>query len=153
ELVYETQIRKFNDGRFFFFGGLRRLTHQFGWYRGETMSNWLGKVIAQKTGNADITFRQLHELALKGQCKELYITGTDLSAQKTVYFSYENYPDMKIRDAVRISVSIPMYYRALCADSLGHIHKHITPENKAHIMMDGGVLANYPVHIFDKKKY
>ncbi|HEY0652009.1 MAG TPA: patatin-like phospholipase family protein, partial [Chryseosolibacter sp.] len=33
DLIYNTKLQKFNDGRFFFIGGIARLNKHYGWYR------------------------------------------------------------------------------------------------------------------------
>jgi NTE family protein len=57
---------------------------------------------------------------------------------------------MKVKDAVRISVSIPLYFQAVCIDSTGRIksrRKDWTPMDD--IMVDGGFTGNFPITIFD----
>jgi NTE family protein len=112
KIIYETKLQKFNDGRFFFMGGITRLNRNYGWYRGKAFTKWLDQIIAQKTSNSEITFNELHE---KGFA-DLYITGTSLNHQRLIIFSRENYPNMKIKEAVRISISIPLYFQAVCID-------------------------------------
>lgn len=107
EIINSTSFKKFNDGKFFFIGGVHRFTRFFGWYRGRAFENWLSRLIATKTKNPGITFRQLKDRGFK----DLYVTGTCLNKQSLVVFSYEHYPDMKVRDAVRISMSIPFISR------------------------------------------
>ena len=85
----------------------------FGWYKGKKFEKWLEKMIKEKTGNENITFEELHQKGFK----DLYITGTYLNKQKAVVFSYESYPKMKIKDAVRISISIPLYFEPVFIDS------------------------------------
>lgn len=106
-------------------------------------------MIQAKTGNADITFLELHQKAYK----DLYVTGTCLNKQKGIVFSFENYPHMKVRDAVRISMSIPLYFEAVFIDSFGNVFKH--PKNKKglDVMLDGGFVANFPIKIFDSSRY
>jgi NTE family protein len=144
-IVGSTNFKKFNDGRFLFAGGINRLNKYFGWYRGNRFENWLEKIIKAKTGNADITFIELKNKGFK----ELYITGTNLNLQKLVVFSYENFPNMKVKDAVRISISIPLYFEPLYLDASGNVVKR--PKDKAgvHVMLDGGFIANYPIQLFD----
>ncbi|MGZ5243903.1 MAG: patatin-like phospholipase family protein [Bacteroidia bacterium] len=149
EIVANTPFQKFNDGRFLFFGGFRRLNKNYGWYMGEAFSNWLSDLIEKKTGNKDITFRQLREKGFK----DLYITGTSLNRQKLIVFSHENYPDMKVRDAVRISMSIPLYYQAVWIDSVGNIIRKPKNTQGLDLMVDGGIMGNFPIHIFDSTKY
>ncbi|RYD89030.1 MAG: hypothetical protein EOP50_18125, partial [Sphingobacteriales bacterium] len=80
KITSETPVKKFNDGRLIFFGGFHRLFKQYGWYRGDVFSKWIGRLVAQKTGSADITFAQLHELTkTNSQYRDLYVLGTNLS--------------------------------------------------------------------------
>jgi NTE family protein len=145
KLVYETKIQKFNDGKFFFIGGVRRLNRNYGWYRGKQFDKWLKAIIENKTGNPDITFRQMHER----QYKDIYVTGTSLNNQRLIVFSNETYPDMKVSDAVRISMSIPMYFEAVIIDSLGNIIERKDAKPFHDLMVDGGLTGNFPIAVFD----
>lgn len=145
KLIYETKLQKFNDGRFFFIGGISRLNRHYGWYRGKAFSRWLEQVIEKKTGDADITFRELHERHFK----DLYVTGTSLNRQQLLVFSHEQYPDMRVRDAVRISMSIPLYFEAVMIDSTGHILNKKKPTTDFDVVVDGGLTGNFPIMIFD----
>jgi len=64
-IVGSTNFKKFNDGRFLFAGGVNRLNKYFGWYRGNRVENWLEKIIEAKTGNANITFKDLKNKGLR----------------------------------------------------------------------------------------
>lgn len=142
-LIYHTNFKKFNDGRNLFLGGTHRLFKKFGWYRGKKFTEWMGKVIAAKTGNADITFEELYQ---KGY-KELYITGTCLNRQELIVFSRHNYPLMSVKDAVRISMSIPLYFEAVWIDKNGRTYAKGGKD--LDLMVDGGVLANFPIQMLD----
>ena len=146
-IISKTNFKKFNDGGFFFIGGINRLNKNFGWYKGKKFEKWLEKMIKEKTGNENITFEELHQKGFK----DLYITGTSLNKQKAVVFSYESYPKMKVKDAVRISVSIPLYFEPVYIDSLGKTFDHPRQNQGFDMMVDGGVLENFPIHIFDKQ--
>lgn len=148
-IVTSTPYKKFNDGRFFFIGGINRFQKYFGWYRGQQFERWLSKLIEAKTGNADITFQEIVEKGYKG----LYVTGTCLNKQSLIVFSNETYPGMKVRDAVRISMSIPFYFEAVFIDSTGNIVRHPKNKNGLDIIVDGGFTANFPIEIFDSTKY
>ena len=56
---------------------------------------------------------------------------------------------MKIKDAVRISISIPLYFEAVYVDIEGNTFQR--PKNKQglDIMIDGGFIGNFPIKIFD----
>ena len=144
KLIGGTNFKKFNDGNFLFFGGIHRMKNYFGWYRGKKLKNWLGKIVEEKTGNADITFEELHRKGFR----DLYVTGTCLNQQKQVTLSYETYPNMKVRDAVRISAGIPLYFEAIFIDSAGRVFDHPMQKQGLNVMVDGGFLENFPIHIF-----
>jgi len=145
QIVSETNFKKFNDGNYFFVGGINRTNKYFGWYRGNKFENWLEKIIEQKTGNANSTFEELHTKGFK----DLYITGTCLNKQQLVIFSYETYPKMKVKDAVRISASIPLYFEAVFLDKEGKVIRHPKDKEGLDIMVDGGFTGNFPIRIFD----
>ncbi len=142
-IIGSTKFRKFNHGGC----GICRLKKHFGWYRSDRFRDFLAKLIADKTGNADITFKELTE---NKAYKSLYVTGTSINQQKTIVFSAENYPDMKIVDAIRISMSIPLYFEAIFIDKKGNVFKKFQPDKQLDVMVDGGILANFPIFIFDK---
>jgi len=147
-IISKTNFKKLNDGGFFFIGGIYRLNKYFGWYKGKKFERWLEKIIKEKTGNENITFEEHHQKGFK----DLYITGTSLNKQKAVVFSYESYPKMKIKDAVRISISIPLYFEPVYIDSSGKTFHRPTQKQGFDMMVDGGLLENFPIHIFDKQQ-
>jgi NTE family protein len=144
DIISETKFQKFNDGQFIFFGGFFRLKTKFGWYKGDAFTKWLEKIIIAKTGNSEITFSELQTEGFK----QLYVTATCLNKQNLIVFSSETYPKMKIKDAVRISMSIPLYFEAVFIDSVGQIYKDNDAEN-LDVVVDGGIIGNFPIFIFD----
>jgi len=145
EIIATTDFRKFNDGRYLFAGGINRTQKYFGWYQGNRFENWLAKHIRKKTGNADITFEELHQKGFKS----LYNTGTCLNKQQLVIFSHETYPRMKVKDAVRISMSIPLYFEAVFIDREGKVVRHPRQKEGLDVMVDGGFTGNFPIRMFD----
>ena len=145
DIISSTKFQKFNDGEYMFIGGFSRLGSKYGWYKGEAFTKWLDKIIFAKTGNSEITFSELKD---KGY-KQLYVTATCLNKQKLIVFSAETYPQMKIRDAVRISMSIPLYFEAVFIDSKGHVYEENNKDKNLDIVVDGGIIGNYPIFIFD----
>ncbi|HKO82681.1 MAG TPA: patatin-like phospholipase family protein [Chitinophagaceae bacterium] len=145
DLLYSTKFSKFNDGRFFFIGGINRVNKYFGWYRGEKFLKWIEKIIEKKTGNANISLEELYNKGFK----DLYITATILNEQRLVILSRKTYPRMRVKDAIRISISIPFYFEAVFIDKEGKTIRH--PKNKEglDIMIDGGFVGNFPIKIFD----
>lgn len=146
DIITSTRFNRFNDGRFMFVGGVVRMNKLYGWYRGDRFTDWLADLIERKTGNPDITFE---ELSQKGY-KDLYVTGACLNRQKLLVFSKESYPQMKVKDAVRISMSIPLYFRAVFIDSTGAIYKKPDQAPNLDIVVDGGIIGNFPIALFDQ---
>jgi predicted acylesterase/phospholipase RssA len=74
-------------------------------------------------------------------CPDLYVVGTNLSTGYAEVFSRERHPDMSLAKAVRISMSIPLFYQA--------VHHG----DRRDVYVDGGVQLNYPVKLFDRERY
>ena len=155
EVVNRTPIQRLNDGRLIFLGGSTRLVTQYGWYRGDELTKYLSELVARKTGNPHLTLGELHALARQQSTRyrDLYTTGTNLTRQCTQVFSHENHPFMRVADAVRISMSIPLYFRAVLLDTTGHVVHRPAPGQPVEVLVDGGLLANYPIDLFDKARY
>ena len=145
ELIGSTNFKRLNDGRYFLFGGIHRMQRNFGWYRGERLDSWIGAIIKKKTGNENISFEEWIQKGYKG----LYVTGTCLNRQSLIVFSHETYPKMKVRDAVRISMSIPLYFGAVCINQQGQVIRKTRRLDTLDIMVDGGFTGNFPIRLFD----
>ena len=156
DVVNATPVQRLNDGRFIFFGGTHRLVKEYGWYRGDEFSTYLGELVARKTRNAHLTLGELHALVLREptRFRDLYTTGTNLTTQRVQVFSYETTPSMRVADAVRISMSIPLYFRAVLLDADNRVVTGApAPGQPVQVLVDGGLLANYPVDLFDYPRY
>ena len=148
-IMSDLRFEQFNDGRWFFVGGLHRMIRRFGWYRGEQFERWLEDLIGRKTGNPNLTFAQLHQR--RGEAyKDLYVTGTNLTAQRTVVFSHLHTPDMALKTAVRISMSVPLYFGAVFLDDQQRVVRRPKKGQAYQILVDGGLTANYPLTLFDE---
>lgn len=142
-------VGQFNDGRWFFVGGFSRMSRHYGWYRGERFERWLEGLIARKTGNPRLTFAELHGLRSQQPLRDLYVTGTNLTLQRSTVFSHEQTPDMALATAVRISMSVPLYFGAVLLDENNEVVAHPRREQDYQVLVDGGITANYPLDLFD----
>lgn len=113
-----------------------RLINKFGWYKGDFFHTWIAGLINKKLKNPNATFRDLKEAGKP----DLYVYGTNLSTKFGEVFSFEHTPTTRIADAVRISMSIPLFFAAF-------------RNARNDVYVDGGVLNNYPVKMFDREKY
>lgn len=150
EILNSLEPQEFNDGRGIFIGAIIRMGKNYGWFRGVTMETWLGKLIAAKTGDRDLTLLELHQLAATNKkYKDLYALATNLSKQRQEVLNYRTYPNMPVKTAIRASISIPMYYGAMFLDSNGRAYRKQDKNHNRQILVDGGVVANYPLTLFD----
>src|SRR5665213_29032 len=115
-ILESLKIGEFNDGKFFY-GKIRRIKKEYGMYKGNAIEDWLSRVIEQKTGNANLTFDELHQLHLKDSTfKDFYCTGTNISQQRLEVFSWKTRPNMKLSTAVHISSCIPFHFVPVALD-------------------------------------
>ncbi len=136
EVLWSLDFNNFMDDSWGLVRDTQRLVNEFGWYRGDFFYDWMGTLIARKTGNRFATFA---DLAQQGR-KDLFLVGTNLSTGFSEVFSHEHTPLMRVVDAARISMSIPLFFRAIR-----------NPRDDVYV--DGGLLRNYPVKLFDRKHY
>ena len=149
-LNLNTNFGKYNQVGFPLIGGLIRVKKTYGYYKTDKLIEDLGKVMAAKGFSPDLTFEELYIAHQSGKnVKLLYLTGANLTDQKTEVFSHETYPTMQVLDAVRISISIPMYFEAVFMQPDGSLVEKNDADSTTKIMVDGGVLDNYPFFVFD----
>lgn len=145
-----TNFGRYNQVGFPIVGGLVRLKRTYGYYKTDRLIEDLGKTMELRGFSKDLTFEQLHQAKQSGKkVKLLYLTGANLTDQKIEIFSHETYPKMKILDAVRISVSIPVYFEALFMQPDGSLVEKKDADSTTKVMVDGGILDNYPFYVFD----
>ncbi|NVO85844.1 patatin-like phospholipase family protein [Hymenobacter terrestris] len=155
-IVNELPIQRLNDGQYIFFGGGTRLLKQYGWYRGDAFTQLLAELVGRQTQRPDLTLGELHTLAQQqpSRYRDLYTTGTNLTRQCVQVFSYETHPNLRVADAVRISMSIPLYFRAVLLDAAtGQVVAKPAKDQAVEVLVDGGLLANYPLDLFDHPRY
>ncbi len=120
----------------------RRFLKQYGWYSSEYFYHWIQGMIAEQCGgNPRATFADFR----KREFRDLYIVATNVSRQRAEIFSLDHTPDVAVADAVRMSMSIPVFFESLRFDGkkLGSGDYYV----------DGGLYDNFPVHLFDKPEY
>lgn len=140
DILWSLDFNDFMDESWGVIRDTKRLINEFGWYKGDHFRNWIGKLIKQKTGNSESTFADIEAMKDKRNFKSLYFMGTNLSTSFSEIFSAEHTPRICVADAVRISMSIPLFFAA---------KRSIRDD----VYVDGGVLNNYPIKLFDRKKY
>lgn len=129
-------FEKFQDGDFGFIRDVKRIFTKFGMYKGSALQAAIEEVLNRHVGNSEITFEQLYQKT----GINLVVTGTDMESMQTVYFhrGNQNYPNMKVKIAVRISAAAPIVYQ------------YVSYHKKKYA--DGGLFANLPMAFFDQQQ-
>lgn len=123
-----------------------------GIWAGNAFKQWLAGAIDRALKKTDLnissqalTFAKIHA----ADCFRIdpFVVGTNLNTGYPVVFSHLTTPDMLLVDAVRISMSIPIFFEPV---------ERPVPAGAGHktcLFVDGGVVWNYPIEIFDQKQF
>ncbi|MCP4117527.1 MAG: patatin-like phospholipase family protein [Desulfobacteraceae bacterium] len=136
KILNKLDFNDFKDDSWGVLRDMNRLKDEYGWYKGDFFRDWIGELLKKKTGKANITFKALQEHT----GKDLYVYASNLSTNFGEVCSPEHTPRLRVVDAVRRSMSIPLFFRAVRDD-------------RKDVFVDGGVINNYPVKLFDRQKY
>jgi len=112
-----------------------------GMHPGRRSFDFLGEVLHDYTGSADVTFGQLLD-----RCgRELCVPVTNVTRMMTEYCHPKTTPHMPVRVAVRMSMSLPVLLQPVL------LQRGSTPlgAEEAEVYVDGGLLCNNPAHAFD----
>ena len=141
EILWDLNFKKFMDSSFGIVRDTKRLLEEFGWYKGDYFRNLISDLIKRKTGNGEMTF---NDLANTKKFRKIYLVGANLSTGASETFCHgDEYGGMRIADAARISMSIPMFFASV---------KGI-PKINDNTYVDGGLLDNYSIKTFDREHF
>ena len=140
QILSELDFRNFLDDTWGVVRDTNRILAEFGWYKGDFFRRWICDRIAAKAGNPDATFNDIHNQMGQKGFRELSFVGTNLSTGFAEVFSNEHTPRWCVADAVRISMSIPLFFAA-------------KRSMRGDVYVDGGLIDNYPIKMFDREKY
>jgi NTE family protein len=127
ELISNLAFQSLEDG----WDPLRLFSH-YGLYAGDRILAWLETACAAKAG-PNATFAELGA----GGFKDLQVVATSLNTQKAFIFSSTATPSVRVAQAVRASMSIPLFYAGAVIDGIDDL------------FVDGGTVWNYPITLFD----
>jgi len=106
---------------------------KYGFDDGSKMNKIISTLFKNKKIDTEITFIELYNLTKK----KLILTGTCVNTQKLQYFSYIETPDMKVINAIRATISIPLYFTPVLYNN--------------DLYIDGSCCSNYPINLFDNE--
>jgi NTE family protein len=143
-------VNTFRVGKF-----LKKISDSFGLFPGKEFIKFCETKIAAKLGR-HATFRDLQERIEQGgegnKFKFLYLIGSNLTTGDSETFSHIDTPDMIISDAVRISMSIPLIWPPHKYYIKNELNERVVRTDRQNDnYVDGGLLNNYPIGIFDRK--
>lgn len=119
-----------------------RFFENYGWYSSQYFHQWIEDIIAgQCEGNGRATFAEFQERGFR----ELYIVAANVSRHRAEVFSAKDTPHVAVADAVRMSMSIPIFFEALRFDGQEF--------GSGDYYVDGGLFDNFPMHIFDQDEF
>ena len=116
------------------FSDIYSFLNDYGLYSGDKLEMEYEKIIFEHTGIKEITFKQIKEI----YGTEVTLVGACINKKKPYYLNVNTEPDMSLSRAVRISASVPGLFKPI-------IHK-------GDYLVDGGIIDNFPIHLFDKEK-
>ena len=128
-IVWNLDFNKFEDGWLPF-----RIFSKYGLYKGDYALAWIESLVYKATSKSKSTF-----IDLKGKFKELHVIACDLNTRALVDFNWNDTPDVIISEAIRCSMSIPIFF-----DSF-----RLSQGYNNHLFTDGGLVWNFPLEIFD----
>lgn len=108
-----------------------QMTILYGMDSGDKIYCLLQEILQKKTGIEKISFKQLFEHTHI----RLVITGSCLTNKEICYYDHIMYPDFEVALAVRISISMPLFFTPVIIDQLTYV--------------DGAILDPYPIKLFD----
>ena len=103
---------------------------EWGLHRGDPFITWLSSLIQSKFGRPDITFQDLYEKT----GNELVVTAACINRRTQRFFHRSHHPDMSVIRAVRMSISIPIFFTPVKFEDSYYC--------------DGGLLNNFPLWVF-----
>jgi predicted acylesterase/phospholipase RssA len=133
ELQQQLLKKDTNDFKHIKLENIIKFLERFGVDDGHFFIDFVAHFVSQKFNNTEITLGEAYQKT----GIELHLTGTCLNTRQPVYFSHNNYPNMPLLLAVRISISIPFYFIPIYF------------ENRLYV--DGGVVDNFPVQLFENE--
>ena len=105
------------------------LTH-YGFDTGNKIIQWIESLIVKKGYSKNITFKQLYLI----KSVNLQILASNVNKYTYTIFDSINTPDLSIKEAIRMSISVPFLFTI--KEYNGDIH------------VDGSLINNYPIKLF-----
>lgn len=103
---------------------------KFGLDDGSNLIIFVKNLFKNKGYNENVTFRELYDKVKK----KLIIVVACINDKKAYYYSVDTTPDMSVIKALRMTMSVPIFFTPV--------------EHDNRLYIDGGCIDNYPIHLF-----
>lgn len=110
---------------------IMNFVNKYGLDNGSNIIAWLQTLMTRKNIDYNITLKGLYDITNV----DFQIMATNLNKYCYKKFNYIDTPDVKVLDAVRMSISVPFLFTI--------------NEYEGDIMVDGGLIDNYPIKLFN----
>jgi predicted acylesterase/phospholipase RssA len=121
--------------------GLLALAEEGGFHAGDAFVSWMHQMLRERSVSEDITLAELFEHT----GTDLSLVATNTSSHSMMVFNHRTTPDLPVAWGVRMSMSIPLFWREVTwrSDWGSYLGEDITGDT----IVDGGVVSNFPLHL------
>lgn len=132
EIILKKNLRKLKKIRFINF------IKNYGLDSGGKIISWIHSLMLKKKYNKDITLKEMYDKT----GIDFQIFATNLNKYKLTKFNYIQTPDLKVTDAIRMSISIPFIF------TINKFNLETLEMGSGDTYVDGGLINNYPINEF-----
>jgi predicted acylesterase/phospholipase RssA len=125
ELLLETDFMTLLDAPRF---RSLQLWRRYGIHKGQKLYRWLYELLREK---GVVKFEDLKD-------RDVKIIAADIRKKEVLVFDKKSHPSLEVAAAIRMSLSIPLFFEAYRHDQS--------------LVVDGGLLTNYPLWVFADAK-
>lgn len=109
---------------------IMNFVNKYGLDNGNKLMSWLETLMTRKNVDYNITLKQFYDITNV----DFQVMATNLNRYCYKKFNYIDTPDVRVLDAIRMSISVPFLFTI--------------NEYQGDIMVDGGLINNYPIEVF-----
>lgn len=121
-----------------------------GLYDPSLFRTWLPEQLSKRLPLFDdkTTLKQFHELT-RDLGRELSVVVTDTADARPLVLNHRTAPDCPVVEAVLMSLSVPLVWPE--TEWKKEWGPYLGKEIEGHLMLDGGLLANFPIHFLTNR--
>ncbi|HEY7629226.1 MAG TPA: patatin-like phospholipase family protein [Thermoleophilaceae bacterium] len=147
EVIFGLDYRRFEDPTWEkrVGGALPAIVFENGMYKGDVFEEWMRGKLAEKDVH---TFADLPPSQDSSFNSRLQVVASDVSAHELLVLPRDaaklgtTVDKLEVAHAVRMSMSIPIFFEPVRFENEATNHQHV--------IVDGGMLSNFPVWLFDR---